>query len=136
MSTILGYDYSPITNGASIAYSHACTAGNHAIDCGKAAYTFSSPYAASLAEKTEKVWGQSQPYLAALWATFCEFMRSPLGCAVTLIVSTIVLMKLSQLTEDKLASVLFMTLGIVAAVASGAFLLQAGVIPQSIMLTN
>jgi len=141
MSTILGFNYhvitDPVSQVAVQAYSNvsagATYVGSTCVDLSQRAFTYSSPYIQDLAAKGQQAWGQSQPYLATFWTTFCQFLQSPLGTAVTLLVSTIVLMKLSQLTEDKIATVFFMTLGIAAAVASGAFLLQAGFLPTPML---
>ena len=137
MSTILGFNYhvitDPVSQVAVQAYGTACTGATdlsgRCVELTRQAFTYSSPYVQDLAVKSQQLWGQSQPYIATFWTTFCQFLQSPLGTAMTLLITTIVLMKISQMTEDKIATVFFMTLGIAAAVASGAFLLQAGFLP-------
>lgn len=137
MSAILNFNYQvvtePVSQVAVQAYNSACTAvtylGGKCVELTHQALTYSSPYIQNLALKTSELWSQSQPHIATFWTTFVQFVRSPLGTAISLLVTTIVLMKLSQMTEDKIATLFFMTLGIIAAVASGAFLLQAGFLP-------
>ncbi len=141
MSTILGFNYHVVTGQVSQtamqAYSTACTSvvflSSKCVELTNQALIYSSPYIQNLAAKSQLLWTQSQPHIATFWTAFSQFLQSPLGTAMALLTTTIVLMKLSQLTEDKIATMFFMTLGIAAAVASGAFLLQAGFLPTPLL---
>ena len=88
------------------------------------------PHFEQLIVKTQELWGKLHPYLLQ----FVTFLKTPLGIACTLLASTVICMKISQYSQDRLISLIFMIAGIVTSVLSGAHLLHAGLIPQSVLI--
>ena len=97
----------------------AITTRNIVAEYGAAAWNFSAPYAACGIEKIQDLWQLTLPYIKMT----TDFLQTNIGVAALLLGVTIVCMKLARNSADSpVPYFLWMTAGVVSAVASGALI--------------
>lgn len=131
--TLFGFDYTILAELATKSYNGAVEGiksfGTSAYNFGALALSTAAPYVKELGEKIKTLWTQTVPYLVA----FGAFLQSPLGIASVLLLSAIIVIKISELTENTTVKTTLLAAGIVAAMGSGIFFFTSGSLPDPIL---
>lgn len=87
------------------------------------------PYIQWIGEKVHELWLFTLPYLEM----GVEFLKSPPGVVLSLLVCTIIVMKISQHVDNKYVGQVFLAAGIVCGILTGAVMQERQYLPQSVV---